>query len=161
MIKNPEKFKKGYSSGVGGVVIYRNNVLLVRRVKGEDMGEWAIPGGFVEQHETIDDAVKREILEETGVETDLRGLIGVRNRLYKDENSAYFIFLLDAENDNVKPQKSEVNQVKFFSQEEIENLENLQSLSKIIITKVLMDKAKVLRCAKQNDFPDEIYSIFD
>jgi 8-oxo-dGTP diphosphatase len=52
---------------VGGVVIKEDRVLLVRRGKPPSEGEWAIPGGSVELGETLQEAVQREILEETGI----------------------------------------------------------------------------------------------
>ena len=52
---------------VGGVVIKGDKVLLVRRGKPPSEGEWAIPGGSVELGETLQEAVQREILEETGI----------------------------------------------------------------------------------------------
>jgi ADP-ribose pyrophosphatase len=57
---------------VGGVV-FRDHpgpnaqVLLVRRNKPPALGEWAVPGGSVELGESLEQAVEREILEETGV----------------------------------------------------------------------------------------------
>ncbi len=44
------------------------NVLLVRRGQAPYEGEWAIPGGFKRPTETLDEAAKRELTEETGVD---------------------------------------------------------------------------------------------
>lgn len=43
-------------------------VLLIRRKNHPFMGQWAIPGGFVDIDESIEDAAKRELFEETGIQ---------------------------------------------------------------------------------------------
>ncbi len=45
-------------------------VLLIKRKNPPFKGQWAIPGGFVEEEESLEDAVERELLEETGVKID-------------------------------------------------------------------------------------------
>jgi len=52
---------------IGGVIIENNKILLVKRNKEPHRGEWAIPGGSVKPGETLQWAVEREILEETGL----------------------------------------------------------------------------------------------
>ena len=54
--------------GVGAVVIRDGRVLLIRRGKEPLRGRWLVPGGTVELGETLEEAVVREILEETGLE---------------------------------------------------------------------------------------------
>jgi len=53
---------------VGAVVFRGHEVLLIRRGKPPRQGQWSIPGGRVEWGETLCEAVRREVREETGCE---------------------------------------------------------------------------------------------
>lgn len=59
------------------VIIHRpgRGVVLVRR-KNPPLG-WALPGGFVDYGERVETAAVREALEETGLEVELTGLLGI------------------------------------------------------------------------------------
>ena len=50
-----------------GAIIKDNKILLIKRKNDPFKGKWALPGGFVEYGEKVEDAVVREVLEETGV----------------------------------------------------------------------------------------------
>ena len=60
------------------VVFYDNAVVLIRRAHDPFKGWYALPGGFVEVGETVEDACRRETFEETGlVVQDLRLAYGL------------------------------------------------------------------------------------
>lgn len=51
--------------------------LLVQRGEDPGKGLWGLPGGFVEMGETVQEALNREILEETGYQVEPGNLVGV------------------------------------------------------------------------------------
>lgn len=50
------------------VLIEGNKVLLIKRASEPFKGQWAIPGGRIEDDETAEDCLRREMMEETGLE---------------------------------------------------------------------------------------------
>lgn len=70
-----------------GIVCYREDqVLLVRRGKPPVRHAWSIPGGAQELDETVREAARRELAEETGVEADILGLIDVIDSITRDDD---------------------------------------------------------------------------
>jgi ADP-ribose pyrophosphatase YjhB (NUDIX family) len=70
--------------GVGAVVWKDDQVLMIRRGNSPGKGQWSIPGGKQEFGETTKAAAIREVLEETGVDIELLGLIGVYDSISPD-----------------------------------------------------------------------------
>ena len=68
---------KSPSLAVDGVIIKDNQILLIKRKNDPYKDKWAMPGGFVEYGERTEDAVLREVKEETGLEAKIIQLVGV------------------------------------------------------------------------------------
>jgi 8-oxo-dGTP diphosphatase len=81
---------------VGAVVIRGGRVLLIRRGKEPLRGRWLVPGGTVELGETLEEAVVREVREETGVEVAPREVLTVFDRIDREgERVLYHYVIVD------------------------------------------------------------------
>ena len=60
------------------VVVVRGRVLLVKRSVAPKIGEWCLPGGFIELGESPERGALRELTEETGLSGAIEALLGVR-----------------------------------------------------------------------------------
>jgi ADP-ribose pyrophosphatase YjhB (NUDIX family) len=63
------------------VVVREGRALLIRRGKEPLLGRWTVPGGTVELGETLEEALVREMEEETGLEVEPVELLGVFDRI--------------------------------------------------------------------------------
>jgi 8-oxo-dGTP diphosphatase len=67
---------------VGVVCLRGDQVLLIKRGTPPRLGQWSLPGGRLEWGETTKVAALRELLEETGVEAELLGLVDVLDGVF-------------------------------------------------------------------------------
>ncbi|MBV9691101.1 MAG: NUDIX domain-containing protein [Ktedonobacteraceae bacterium] len=68
--------------GVYALIFENGQVLLAHR---RDIDWWNLPGGGMEVGETVDEALRREVREETGLEVELEQLVGVYSKPQKQE----------------------------------------------------------------------------
>jgi 8-oxo-dGTP diphosphatase len=80
--------------GVGGVVVHEGRVLLIRRGKEPLKGRWIVPGGTVELGETLEDALVRELQEETGLTVRPLELLTVFDRIERDASGVSYHYVI-------------------------------------------------------------------
>lgn len=107
--------QKGRSVAVDAVVIQDGKILLGKRDSEPYKGYWVLPGGFVERNETTEEAVVREVKEETGAKVELLGLIGVYSDKKRDPRQTVSVaYLAKMNSGKLRPKKGENLEVKMF-----------------------------------------------
>lgn len=107
--------------GCGALIINdKNETLLLKRGKNSrnQAGYWSKPGGTVEFGEKIEDAIKREIKEEFGVEIELIKFLGFTDHIMKEENQhwlsiSYLAKIIKGEPQNLEPEKHD--EIRWFN----------------------------------------------
>ena len=59
------------------IVEQDGKILMIRRALQPGIGLWSVPGGYVDRGEVVEEAAAREVLEETGLEVEVRRLVGL------------------------------------------------------------------------------------
>lgn len=132
------------SIGVGGVLLKEGRGLIVKRAHNPGKGRWTIPGGYVEQDEKIENAIVRELREETGLITETVSVLAVRDRpqdLPGVKHDIYIVFLLKYISGELTPDLVEVSQADFYSPEECKDL-NIAPLSLHVIEEAIKQTNK-------------------
>ena len=123
--------------GVGGIVLSGDGrVLLVKRAHPPLQGEWSLPGGGVEVGETLEAAVAREVLEETGMSVSVGPLVEVLDRIEHAEGRVeYHFVILDYlchPIDDRLVSGSDADDVRWVRVDELESYRPTEALRRVI-----------------------------
>lgn len=113
--------------------------LVVKKKYGGLKGKWSFPAGFVNEGETIDEAVLREIKEETGISASIDGVVGIRSGVIREVISDNMvIFSLLAESNEIQVQEEELEEAAFIHPKKLVEDKD----SSLLITKLAADVIK-------------------
>ncbi len=106
------------------IIIHKNykEVVLIKR-KNPPLG-WALPGGFVDYGETIEEAAIREAEEETSLEVELEGILGVYSHPNRDprQHTISVVFIAKAKNFFTLKGSDDAKEARLFSLESLPEL---------------------------------------
>ena len=109
---------------VDGIIVENNKILLVKRATHlSNPGKYALPGGFVNRDETVYQAIIREVLEETGYQSEVINLLSIidnPNRAGEDRQNISFVFLLKPIK-KISSSDDEVSEVIWFDINKLPN----------------------------------------
>jgi ADP-ribose pyrophosphatase YjhB (NUDIX family) len=95
--------------GVGAVIVREGKVLMLLRSDAcrNNRGMWTIPGGMVETSEGLEDAVRREVMEETGLHVTYVEFLCVSDRFFDGEHWVSILYRCGTEGEpsNIEPEK--------------------------------------------------------
>lgn len=101
-----------------------DEILLIKRLNEPFKDCWALPGGFVDENEDLEQAARRELFEETNIETDKMTQIGAFGKPFRDPRGhmisvAYQTNLI---NNQIVKAKDDAKEVKWFSIKDLPDL---------------------------------------
>jgi len=101
---------------VDGAVFKEDRILLIRRNTEPYKGYWALPGGFLDKGETLQDGCKREVKEETGVSISIKDTIGIYDDPKRDPRGHIITvaFLAEARTFKIIADPKEIMDAAFF-----------------------------------------------
>jgi len=117
-----------------GIIINDDEIVLIKRKNDPFKGKWALPGGYVEYGESTEEAVKREVFEETGLKTNISKLVGVYSDPSRDPrgHTITVVYLLNALDLKFRA-GDDASDVKLFK---LQNLPDLSFDHELIIKEV-------------------------
>ena len=108
---------------VDAIILIDDKLLLIQRGNDPFKGYYALPGGFVEYGERVEEAVEREVKEETGLDAEVQELIGVYSAPDRDPrgHTISVVFHLEVIGGELKAGDDAVG-VKLFELDELPEL---------------------------------------
>ena len=133
---------------VVGLIYSEGSVLLVRQAYGNHL--WTLPGGVVEPGETLAKAVGREVREETGLETRVRGLVSLRD----DADQTCLVFTMQVCGGKlVDSVPGEIEATRWFTFEEVETAgPTIEQFPHFIVSQAFRSDLTMLRAQLWNGY---------
>jgi len=135
--------------GTGVVVFNGERLLLVKRGHEPHKGQWSVPGGVIEVGETIEQAARRETLEECSITIDTKGLLDTADIIVKDDDGRimyhYVIIDLAAKyTGGILKARSDAADAGWFTPEEAADINLTETLRTLLEKHGIIKKGRVL-----------------
>ena len=123
----------------------QNEWLLIKRERGDYRKKWALVGGKMQFDETIQDAILREIFEETGLKVKMIGIKSILNEKLKDVKTGktmkhFLIYLCKTEFRGGDLKETDEGQLRWFSKQKIQDLKQEIIPSDYYMLDVLLER---------------------
>ena len=148
--------KTNWNHSTAAVCMKDGKVLLARHTYGGGKGKLIIPGGYLQENETPEDAVKREFMEEVGLEIRSLDIIGIRC----NTKDWYIVFRAEPVSGEAKPDYDEVDEVLWLDTAEALERDDVPFLTKAMIRAAVSGKPGLPSVYYEGRFaPHALYSV--
>lgn len=126
---------------VDSIIVSDDKVVLIKRLNDPYKDSWALPGGFVEYGECVEDATIREAKEETSLDVSIEELVGVYSDPNRDPRGhtvsvVYKCSIVGGQLDS----NSDAKDAKFFTVDEIKKINLAFDHESILKDAKILDK---------------------
>lgn len=129
---------------VGGVIEKNGKYLLVQEAKKKCYGKWNCPAGHLNENEALEEGALREIKEETGCDVELNGICYIAYGSAEGANLLLIVYDAKLIKENIKYDKDEILDVKWFDYEEIVNKMDDKLREKHIKASIINQKNNII-----------------
>ncbi len=118
-----KQIRKVVKTTVGCILIKNKKILLEKRNVDPERNKWCFPGGHMEQGETAENAVRREIREETDLEIDEMTFFTYDNEIFPSRNQYSVVLIFSGTPKGTTRINEESSEFNWFSKEELAKLD--------------------------------------
>lgn len=129
---------------VGGIIEKDGKYLLVQEAQEKAYKKWNFPAGHLDFNESLKQGAIREIKEETGCDVELDGVCYIANKVLENDLFVMIAFSAKLINENIKFDKEEILDVKWFDYDEIVNKMDNELRGNYVKTAVMNHKKKLI-----------------
>ncbi|MCW4039102.1 MAG: NUDIX hydrolase [Candidatus Bathyarchaeota archaeon] len=124
--------------GVGALIHRGDKIVVVKRENEPAKGLWSIPGGLLELGERVYDGVKREVMEETGLDVEIDRLLDVIDNIVYDDDGkiCYHYVLIDylcSSSHGDLTAATDVTEAQWIKLEDVNRLPTTKTLKRLLV----------------------------
>ena len=118
---------------VGAIAVVEGDCLLIKRANEPNSGTWSIPGGRVENGESLTEAVEREFFEETGIIGDCGSFVGWTELISTKSHKVILDFEIETNGRPIPVPSSDAREAKWVPLKDLALIEVAEGLEEFLI----------------------------
>ena len=146
--------------GVAARAVQDDKILLVKEAQGRFRNKWGLPKGSVDEGETPENAVIRELSEETGVNGSIIGLSAVRSTISRDKPAVFLCYDVNVNGYELSKASDEILDLKWATLAELGELDWVSQTMHNLALDALSGERMSIKATRPLSKPNE-YNVYN